>query len=431
MDRDAVLARIDRDEVVQLALALGNIDSPRGHEGGVADFLCDWLQKNGFEPRRIGLVPERPSVAAWLRGSGGGHSLLFNAHMDTSTRWDDDLIMRNPGSPEYHSAWLEGDEIVGDGVVNDKGPMASYLVAAKAIKEAGAPHLGDIIVTAVPGEIGHEPVDEWQGLPFISKEAGARFMVNHGVVADYAVVAEGTGFGLVWVEAGKAHFKITIDSDASNYYTPYLPDRTRIEEAPNAILRSIPFITAFEQWAADYQTRFRYDSPGGVVIPKASINAIRGGIPTRVTHTPQICRLYADVRLIPGQDVLAVKAELEELLHTSGTRGSVELFAYRRGYEAEGIDRLADTIRRCHAQVFPDPPTIVNPAVSSMWRDTNVFIEMGIPAVSYAPRSSSHALRRSMKADWLYQAALVYARIALDLCNQPKPRTAPASPALR
>ena len=57
-----------------------------------------------------------------------------------------------------------------------------------------------------------------------------------------------------------------------------------------------------------------------------------------------------------------------------------------------------------------------------MWRDTNIFIEMGIPAISYAPRSATHATRRSMKAEWLYQAALVYARIALDLCNQPKER---------
>jgi len=420
MDRDAVLARIDRDEVIQLALALGNIDSPHGQEGPVADFLCEWLAGHGFAPRRIGLVPERASVAATLRGSGGGYSLLFNSHMDTGTAADDGLTLRDPRAPQYHSAWLEGDEIVGDGVVNDKGPMAAFLIAAKAIKEAGASLRGDLTVTAVPGEIGVEPVDEWQGLAHVSKDIGARYMVNHGVVADYALVAEGTGFGLVWVEAGKAHFKITLYSDTASYYTPYLPARTRPEEAPNAILRTLRFLEAFERWAAEYEQRFRYECPGGVVVPKASANAIRGGTPTRCTQSPQLCHLYADVRLIPGQDVLAVKAELEELLRASGTSGEVELFLYRRGYEAQGVDRLAETIRRCHAEVFSEPPATVSPAVSSMWRDTNVFIEMGIPAISYAPRSAAHATRRSMKAEWLYQAALVYARIALDLCNQPK-----------
>ena len=46
---------------------------------------------------------------------------------------------RDPLDPLYHSAWIRGDEVHGDGLVNDKGPMAAFLVAAKAIKQAGYP----------------------------------------------------------------------------------------------------------------------------------------------------------------------------------------------------------------------------------------------------------------------------------------------------
>ena len=53
-----------------------------------------------------------------------------------------------------------------------------------------------------------------------------------------------------------------------------------------------------------------------------------------------------------------------------------------------------------------------------MWRDTNAFNELGIPAISYAPRSRSHAARKSFKVKDLTDAAIVYARIAMDLCNQ-------------
>jgi hypothetical protein len=53
-----------------------------------------------------------------------------------------------------------------------------------------------------------------------------------------------------------------------------------------------------------------------------------------------------------------------------------------------------------------------------MWRDTNAFNELGIPAVSYAPRSASHASTKSFKVKDLIDAAVVYARIAMDLCNQ-------------
>ena len=97
---------------------------------------------------------------------------------------------------------------------------------------------------------------------------------------------------------------------------------------------------------------------------------------------------------------------------------TVELFLYRPGFEAVGAERLIETVRRCHDQVFAEPPMIVGSPVTSMWRDTNAFNELGIPAISYAPRSASHAARKSFKVKDLTDAAIVYARIAMDLCNQ-------------
>jgi acetylornithine deacetylase/succinyl-diaminopimelate desuccinylase-like protein len=122
-----VVARIDRQEVVDLALALGNIDSPTGSEGVAGQFVYDWLERNGFQPKKYALVEERFNVAAWLDGSGGGYNLIFNSHLDTTLRPDAVWSARDPRDPLYHSAWIEGDEICGDGVVNDKGPMAAFL----------------------------------------------------------------------------------------------------------------------------------------------------------------------------------------------------------------------------------------------------------------------------------------------------------------
>ena len=215
MSPDDVLARIDPAEVVELALALGNIDSPTGSEGAAGQFVYDWLASNGFAPKKFALTEDRFNVAAWIGGTGGGHSLIYNSHLDTTLRPDAVLSARDPLDPLYHSAWIDGDEIFGDGVVNDKGPMAAFLVAAKAIREAGFPLKGDLIVSAVAGEISREPIDEWQGPAYLSKDLGARFMITHGAVADYAIVAEGTGFGIVGIEPGKAHFKVTILTDRS------------------------------------------------------------------------------------------------------------------------------------------------------------------------------------------------------------------------
>jgi acetylornithine deacetylase/succinyl-diaminopimelate desuccinylase-like protein len=91
--------------------------------------------------------------------------------------------------------------LVGEGICNDKGPMAAFLIAAKAIKRSGHSLKGDLLLSAAVTETGGEPCDDDPPGRFIeSKEIGARFLITHGGVADYALVAEGTGFGLVWVE---------------------------------------------------------------------------------------------------------------------------------------------------------------------------------------------------------------------------------------
>jgi hypothetical protein len=57
-----------------------------------------------------------------------------------------------------------------------------------------------------------------------------------------------------------------------------------------------------------------------------------------------------------------------------------------------------------------------------MWRDINPFNEIGMPAITYGPRSTRHSYRRSFTIDALYKASCVYARVIADLCNQDKRR---------
>jgi len=427
MNADEVVASINPQEVVDLALALGNIDSPTGAEGPAGQFVFDWLEANGFQPKKYALIPERFNVAATLKGSGGGYNLVFNAHLDTSLHPDAIWSARDAKEKIWHTAWIDGDDICGDGVVNDKGPMAAFLVAAKAIRDAGYPLKGDVVVSSVAGEISREPIEEFQGPMYLSKDLGARFMATHGVVGDFVLVAEGTGFGIVGVEAGKAQFKVTVYTDTPRYYDAYLPrkENEKLSEAPNAIVRTAAVIAEFEKWAYRYRVDNTYEGPWGRIVPNASINAIRSGYPYNMTSTPQIAAIYVNTRLLPGASPLDTKAELEALLREVGVEGEVELILYRPGFEVKGAEVFIDTIKRCHAQTFSFPPAIVADAVTSMWRDINAFNELGIPAISYAPRSVSHAAKKCFKIADLVDASRVYARIAMDLCNQDRPAKLP------
>ena len=151
IDPKVALSRIDADELVKVTLDLANIDSPTGCEGPVADYVHDWLRREGFDARRIALYPDRPNIVATLPGTGGGRSLCFNSHMDTTIHKDEWWTTRHAADPIFHTGRREGDVLVGNGVCNCKGPMATWLLAAKAIKDADIKLKGDLVLMAVVG----------------------------------------------------------------------------------------------------------------------------------------------------------------------------------------------------------------------------------------------------------------------------------------
>lgn len=420
---DEAVARIDRNELIELALTICNIDSAGPSEGQVGGYIHEWLKREGFKARKVGLMADRFNVVGKLPGTGGGYSLLFNSHMDTAIRAADFWSRKDPDADIYHKAWIEEDRLVGEGIVNDKGPMAAFLIAAKAAKATKANLKGDLLLTAVIAETSGEPAEEPKpGTVPETHDLGARFLVSHGGVADYALIAEGTGFSIVSVEAGMAVYKITWISDQRRgFYTPYLPDRTTMRESPNMIVRAAAAVEALENWAAAYQKKYVFKSSSGTVIPKAQIGAIRSGDPAHATFSPEVCSLYLGAFTIPNQDPLELKEEIQDALRAARVPATeIELCHFRRGYEAQNAERLTDALLRAHVATFGTKPPPPNPATCSMWRDINIFNEVGIPAITYGPRSEKYPLENSLTMDSLYQAACVYARTIVDVCNQQK-----------
>jgi acetylornithine deacetylase/succinyl-diaminopimelate desuccinylase-like protein len=426
IDVKQVMAKIDADELVKVTLDLANIDSPTGSEGPVADYVHDWLCRQGFDARKVGLYPDRPNVIAVLPASENGRSLCFNSHMDTTIHKDELWTTRHAAEPIFHAGWREGDTLVGNGVCNCKGPMATWLLAAKAIKDSGVKLKGDLVLMAVVGEIGLEPVDEFQPPAYIAKEAGTRYAITHGGVADYALVSEGTDFGIVGVEAGKAFFKITVFGNDLTIYTPYIERPTTIETSPSAIVRMSKFIQAVEQWATEYEQQNKYVCRGGTVVPKVNIGAIRGGVPYKITKTVQQCAIYVDVRVTPKQDPLDVRQELRALMRDTGLQGEVELYVYRPGFEADEQKGapLREAVTRAHRAIVGGEPTSAPVATSSMWRDLNCFNEMRIPSFTYGPGISVGGGIFRMPIQNLITGTQLYVHTALDLCNQSRGKDA-------
>ena len=97
--------------------------------------------------------------------------------------------------------------------------------------------------------------------------------VDRGAVADYALVRETSGFGIVQAECGAAWFKIRVKG--REVYTPRYEQGTSIQENPNAFAKAAHVIQAFEDWAVRYEKRETIEFAGGTIIPKAQIVEVR------------------------------------------------------------------------------------------------------------------------------------------------------------
>ena len=420
-----VIGFINEKELVELAVRMGNVYSPAGYEEKMGDFVFDWLKSNGFEAFKQEVVKDRYNVVGLIKGrSNNGLSLLFNSHMDSDVGGPgDEWAMVEPGLVYYKKAWLEKDKIFGKPVLNDRGPMAAFMIAAKAIKESRIALKGDLFLTMVVGEIGMAPIDEFQGTQYLGKGLGSKHLVNHEVIADYALVAETTDFGITWAEAGAVYLKITLKGEA--IYTPRSYRSEKIENHPNAIVKMSKLIQALEDWAIKYEKENVYKFGGGEIVPKVAIGAIRGGVPYKPYRTSGICSIYVDVRIPPGKEVLSIKHQLEQLVKSLDMEADIQIYLYRPGYEGKNVSKIVKSAEEAYLKIFGQKPKKVSTPVTSMWRDINVFNERGIPAITFGPTRHSIKELRKNKGNFLLKQDLVniakiYTLLALDICKYEK-----------
>jgi len=297
--------------------------------------------------------------------------------------------------------------------------MATTMITLQALCSSGVRLRGDVVFSAVAGDTGSAPVDEYRGENYDGKGFGSRFLVSHGVRADYALIAETTDFGLSWIACGACYFKVAVAG--RNIYTPrsFRPDNIR--QHPNAIVKMVRVIENIEDWARQYEASHTFESVCGRVVPKVNIGAIRGGIPYRPNRTSPHCAIYVDVRIVPGEDPLRIERELQSVIDSAEVDARVEMFLARDGVEGKNVERLAEVVRRCYRQVTrEDPPARAPDEVVSMWRDNNVFNAAGIPSLTFGcARRKDEAGRLYLDINDLVITATVYAQVAQNICDQP------------
>jgi acetylornithine deacetylase/succinyl-diaminopimelate desuccinylase-like protein len=402
-----ILAHIDRDELAQLGCDLTSIPSPTGQEKAIAEFILSWFDANGLKAVRQEVEVDRPNAVGILKGDGSGLSLGFNGHMDTSfTGTPEDLRMVANVEPESE---LKGSV--------KKGGLTAFMMAGKALKKSGIRLKGDVVFAAVVGEISRTPVGPWQTKEYRGEGAGTRHLLTHGMHTDYAVVADGSDLNIVWTQTGVVQVKISTFGKAE---AAWGTKRSAYPmEEMNAIVKMTKIIGALEKWAEEFEEKYIYQSPTGPLYPKVNIGAIEGGAPYRPNYFPGVCAIYVDVRMPPQVRPVTIKHEIEKSLNAAGIEYQLEVYKSLLGHEGKGVEPLVQCAEEVHQYLFGEKIKPEAPDRASIWTDTNVYNELGIPAIKIGPRGRRIGPRNEeIDIDMMVKAAQIYALIALDICSR-------------
>jgi acetylornithine deacetylase len=97
MSAEELIAAVDERALVEMALEIVSIPSPTGSEWAMAEHMRDVFRDLGLQVQLQEIEEGRANVIGVLEGSGGGPTLMFNGHMDTSYSGEEPWLQGIPG----------------------------------------------------------------------------------------------------------------------------------------------------------------------------------------------------------------------------------------------------------------------------------------------------------------------------------------------
>jgi len=376
-----------REELQELAAELVAIESvnpdlvPGGPgEEEIARCVAGWTERAGLEATLEEVAPGRWNAVAVARGSGGGATLLLNAHMDTVGT----AGMEAPLEPR-----VADGRLYGRGAYDMKTSLAAILLAGARAKELGL--RGDVVVAAVADE----------EVASVGSAALART-----VRADAAIVAEPTGERVAIAHRGFVWLELETTGVAAHGSRPDL--------GVDAIAKTGRILTGIEELDRSLRA-----TPSHPLLGSGSLHAslIEGGV--ELSTYPDRCVVRAERRTIPGETRESVEAELREVVARAAEadpelRAEARAMFVREPFEVAGDAPIVGVTHRCAAAVLEREPEIVG---VPFWTDAAILSAAGIPTVVFGPvGEGAHANVEWVDLDSAARCAETYLSVAAEIC---------------
>lgn len=354
--------------------------SSPGEEWKVAEIVKKEFEKIGVK-YKVFNEGKRPDVVGFIgEGLEGYPKLFIAAHMDTvpsGEGWETD-----PFEPVIKNGY-----IIGRGALDNKGPLASLLGAARILTKKEIK--GQVLI----GAVSDEEVNMCPGMSRIIKQGLIK--PTHGIIPDsggdfeYVVVGEKK---VLWVD-------VVCKGIIAHGSKPY--------EGKNAILGMVEFIKSLKEKGLTFKKDPVF--PDDYTI---NYGMIKGGSAPNIVAGE--CKLTLDMRLLPDQDEKKVLQELKQIsekINMKGLKWEFKIRANHIGFKTPENNELVETITKL---------TKAKPVGIGGGTVCKLLVEQGIPSVSCGPGDPKyyHVANEKISIKSLVKFAEEIAKISEELCNK-------------
>ena len=402
---------INRDRLVKTAGRMIDVHSFTGDEQAMAELMVELYRPLGLHVQWQQVEDGRANALGTWSGAGGGKTLMFNGHMDTSYSGREEWLRHVPGFQPKH--FLEDGRLYGLGISNMKGALACYVEAVNALQDAGVRLRGDVMIAAVCGEIEKTQYGDAQGGQYRGYAAGSRYLVSHGGVADMCLLGEPTEGKVVLGHFGSLWMRIRVHG---NFIHTAFSEGKRDQ---NAILRLHDVLGVVREWIPTWEGDPANSYRGVKAI--VNVGAVDGGFGWRVSRTPHHADLFLDVRVPPTKEMAVARREVLEMVRGVGERFpdygiEAEVYVTAPGAEIEEGHELVAAIDAAHEEVFGSMP---ERDVTRWFSDASALTRYGIPTVNYGTSTGLMDVEKgeNLEIDGLVDTAETYAKVAMRVCG--------------
>ena len=383
---DQIESAVDRQRLIDTAVALIEVPSPTRSAGPAADRLAEILAADGFPVQRHNADwPQSPIVLASLDSGRPGPTLQYDGHLDT---------VHLPFVPPR----IENDTLYGSSSADMKGGIAAALEALRVLRALDALPTGKVVLTAHDHHEG-----PW------GDGRQVRAMIREGLVGDAVLLPEYLADPLPMAGKGLAIFQAVIRREGVPVHEVLRPPET-----PDVVAAGALLVNRLHDWNEHLKQRTHplagHDS--------TFVGSIQAG--EIYNQSPTECHVHGTRRWVPPADGATVKEEFLQFIARvaadTGTEIDVEYVIPGGAYQIEPDNPLVHAFQKAHSDLTGSPlPLGAKPFVD----DGNNYASMaGIPAITHGPAATgAHTLNEAVPVDELVRIAKLYALTAVEFCG--------------